>query len=74
MSTQKDPNGKDFMIRKLMILQILCDDVLESEELKSKMNTRKESEVRMDDDAEESPIVHARKIPNLGGFELKYQS
>ncbi|GAU22988.1 hypothetical protein TSUD_98160 [Trifolium subterraneum] len=39
--------------RKLMILQILCDDVLESEELKTEMNMRKESEVGMDYDAED---------------------
>lgn len=39
--------------RKLMILQILCDDVLDSEELKAEMNVRKESEVGMDYDAEE---------------------
>ncbi|CAJ2654590.1 unnamed protein product [Trifolium pratense] len=39
--------------RKLMILQILCDDVLESEELKTEMNMRKESEVGVDYDAED---------------------
>ncbi|XP_027340663.1 DDT domain-containing protein PTM-like isoform X2 [Abrus precatorius] len=39
--------------RKLMILQILCDDVLESEELKAEMNMREESEVGMDFDDED---------------------
>ncbi|CAL5212228.1 unnamed protein product [Lathyrus oleraceus] len=39
--------------RKLVILQILCDDVLESDELKTEMNMRKESEVGMDYDAED---------------------
>lgn len=40
--------------RKLVILQILCDDVLESDELKTEMSTRKESEVGMDYDAEDT--------------------
>ena len=39
--------------RKLMILQILCDDVLDSEELKAEMNMREESEVGVDYDAED---------------------
>ncbi|XP_020231011.1 DDT domain-containing protein PTM [Cajanus cajan] len=39
--------------RKLMILQILCDDVLASEELKAEMNMREESEVGMDYDNED---------------------
>ncbi|XP_061346257.1 DDT domain-containing protein PTM-like [Gastrolobium bilobum] len=39
--------------RKLVILQILCDDVLESDELKAEMNMREESEVGMDYDAED---------------------
>jgi len=55
-----------------MILQILWDDVLEFEELKTEMNTRKESKVMMDEDAEESSIVHAWKITSRGGFEVKY--
>ncbi|KAK7262215.1 hypothetical protein RJT34_29778 [Clitoria ternatea] len=42
--------------RKLMILQILCDDVLESEELKNEMNVRKELEVGPDYDAEEDML------------------
>nr|XP_007132372.1 hypothetical protein PHAVU_011G089300g [Phaseolus vulgaris]ESW04366.1 hypothetical protein PHAVU_011G089300g [Phaseolus vulgaris] len=39
--------------RKLMILQILCDDVLESEDILNEMNTRRESEVGMDYDGED---------------------
>lgn len=41
--------------RKLIILQILCDDVLESEELKAEMNMREESEVGANYDADEIP-------------------
>ncbi|XP_052726405.1 DDT domain-containing protein PTM isoform X2 [Vigna angularis] len=40
--------------RKLMILQILCDDVLASEEFKAEMNMREESEVGIDYDNEDS--------------------
>ncbi|CAJ1979192.1 unnamed protein product [Sphenostylis stenocarpa] len=40
--------------RKLMILQILCDDVLESEEIIIEMNIRRESEVGIDYDAEDN--------------------
>ncbi|XP_047179589.1 DDT domain-containing protein PTM-like [Vigna umbellata] len=39
--------------RKLMILQILCDDVLESEDILNEMNIRRESEVGIDDDGED---------------------
>ncbi|MED6155470.1 hypothetical protein PIB30_005674 [Stylosanthes scabra] len=39
--------------RKLMILQMLCDDVLDSEELKAEMNMRVESEVGVDYDVED---------------------
>ncbi|OIV99294.1 hypothetical protein TanjilG_17104 [Lupinus angustifolius] len=46
--------------RKLMILQILCDDVLESEEIKAEMNMRKDSEVGVDYDAEDIPPVEIR--------------
>ncbi|XP_042959197.1 DDT domain-containing protein PTM-like isoform X1 [Carya illinoinensis] len=38
--------------RKLMILQILCDDVLESAEIRAEIDTRKESEVGLDYDTE----------------------
>ncbi|CAK8535332.1 unnamed protein product [Lathyrus sativus] len=41
--------------RKLMILQILCEDVLESEELKAEMNMREALEVGKDYDAEDIP-------------------
>ncbi|GFY99236.1 PHD finger family protein [Actinidia rufa] len=37
--------------RKLMILQVLCDDVLESEELRAEIDMREESEVGIDSDA-----------------------
>ncbi|KAL7173835.1 hypothetical protein ACSBR2_033155 [Camellia fascicularis] len=37
--------------QKLMILQILCDDVLESEELRAEIDMREESEVGIDSDA-----------------------
>ncbi|KAK0603405.1 hypothetical protein LWI29_004588 [Acer saccharum] len=37
--------------RKLIILQILCDDVLESEELRAEIDMREESEVGIDPDA-----------------------
>ncbi|XP_024632372.1 DDT domain-containing protein PTM isoform X5 [Medicago truncatula] len=43
--------------RKLVILQILCEDVLESEELKAEMNMREESEVGKNSDVEDSPPV-----------------
>ncbi|CAI9778348.1 unnamed protein product [Fraxinus pennsylvanica] len=36
--------------RKLMILQILCDDILDSEELRVEIDTREESEVGIDSD------------------------
>ncbi|KAG4972219.1 hypothetical protein JHK85_038640 [Glycine max] len=39
--------------RKLTILQILCDEVLASEELKAEMNMREESEVGIDHDNED---------------------
>lgn len=38
--------------RKLMILQILCDDVLESGEIRAEIETRKKSEVGLDYDTE----------------------
>ncbi|RYR23376.1 hypothetical protein Ahy_B03g068612 isoform B [Arachis hypogaea] len=47
--------------RKLMILQKLCDDVLDSEELKAEMNMREESEVGVDYDAED--IIAAENGP-----------
>ncbi|XP_050883309.1 DDT domain-containing protein PTM isoform X2 [Lathyrus oleraceus] len=47
--------------RKLMILQILCEEVLESEELKAEMNMREESEVGKNYDAEDIP--HAENEP-----------
>ncbi|XP_057955808.1 DDT domain-containing protein PTM isoform X2 [Malania oleifera] len=37
--------------RKLLILQILCDDVLESAELRAEIDMREESEVGIDSDA-----------------------
>ncbi|KAL2593794.1 hypothetical protein AAZX31_12G170300 [Glycine max] len=40
--------------RKLTILQILCDEVLASEELKAEMNMREESEVGINYDNEDS--------------------
>ena len=40
--------------RKLMILQILCDDALASEEFKAEMSMREESEVGIDYDNEDS--------------------
>lgn len=39
--------------RKLMILQILCDNALESEEIVMEMNIRRESEVGVDYDGED---------------------
>ncbi|RDY08013.1 DDT domain-containing protein PTM, partial [Mucuna pruriens] len=55
-------NGEYYLLsasRKLMILQILCDGVLESEELKAEMNMREESEVGMDYDNEDNlPAEH----------------
>ena len=41
--------------RKLVTLQILCENVLESEELKAEMNMRKESVLGKNYDAEDSP-------------------
>lgn len=35
-------------VRKLMVLQILCDDVLESAEIRSEIDMREESEVGLD--------------------------
>ncbi|XP_045802851.1 DDT domain-containing protein PTM-like [Trifolium pratense] len=46
---------------KLKILQILCDDVLESEELRAEINMREESEAGKNYDAEDIP--HAEKGP-----------
>ncbi|CAK9173784.1 unnamed protein product, partial [Ilex paraguariensis] len=37
--------------RKLLILQILCDDVLDSEELRAEINMREESEAGLDPDS-----------------------
>lgn len=37
--------------RKLIILQILCDDVLDSEELRAEMDMREESEIGIDPDS-----------------------
>ncbi|XP_027347910.1 DDT domain-containing protein PTM-like [Abrus precatorius] len=59
-------NGEYYLMpvsRKLMILQILCDDVLESEELKSEMNLRKESEVGTDYDYEAEDIIPSEVGP-----------
>ncbi|KAI4334293.1 hypothetical protein L6164_019003 [Bauhinia variegata] len=47
--------------RKLIILQILCDDVFESEELGAEMNMREESEVGVDYDSED--ILHLENVP-----------
>jgi len=52
--------------RKLMILQILCDDVLESEDILNEMNIRRESEVGIDDDGEDilpTEVGHRRVEP-----------
>lgn len=49
-------NGEYYLLpvsRKLIILQILCDDVLESEEMKAEMGIREELEVGMDYDAQD---------------------
>lgn len=49
-------NGEYYSLpvsRKLTILQILCDDVLESEEMKAEMGVREEYEVGMDYDAQD---------------------
>ncbi|XP_047328368.1 DDT domain-containing protein PTM-like [Impatiens glandulifera] len=37
--------------RKLMVLQVLCNDVLDSSELRSEIDTREESEVGLESDA-----------------------
>ncbi|KAL3335955.1 hypothetical protein AABB24_031934 [Solanum stoloniferum] len=36
--------------RKIMVLQILCDDVLESEEIRTEINTREESKLAIESD------------------------
>ncbi|PSR89894.1 DDT domain-containing protein [Actinidia chinensis var. chinensis] len=46
---------------KLMILQILCDDVLESEEIRAEIDMREESEVGIDSDA--VATVHSENWP-----------
>ncbi|KAF7823287.1 DDT domain-containing protein PTM-like [Senna tora] len=56
-------NGEYYLLsasRKLIILQSLCDDVLESQELKAEMNMREESETGMDYDEED--ILPADKV------------
>ncbi|KAI4322361.1 hypothetical protein L6164_022064 [Bauhinia variegata] len=60
-------NGEYYLLpvsRKLIILQILCDDVLESEELEAEMNMREESEVGVDYDTEDMiPVENlARRV------------
>lgn len=47
--------------RKLIILQSLCDDALESEELKAEMRMREESEIGMDNDVPD--ILPADEVP-----------
>lgn len=47
--------------RKLMILQILCDDVLDSEELRAEIDAREESEVGLDPDAASNGSEIARR-------------
>ncbi|KAH7561168.1 hypothetical protein JRO89_XS10G0183100 [Xanthoceras sorbifolium] len=49
--------------RKLIILQILCDDVLESEELRAEIDMREESEVGIDPDANASESGPRRVHP-----------
>ncbi|KAL0390610.1 UNVERIFIED_CONTAM: DDT domain-containing protein PTM [Sesamum calycinum] len=52
--------------KKLTVLQILCDDVLDSEELRTEMDMREESEVRIDTESKmgvtisEPKTVHPR--------------
>ncbi|XP_020552432.1 DDT domain-containing protein PTM-like [Sesamum indicum] len=50
--------------RKLLILQILCDDVLDSEELRAEMDMREESEVGIDIDTSTmiSPTGGSRRV------------
>ncbi|KAL0417640.1 UNVERIFIED_CONTAM: DDT domain-containing protein PTM [Sesamum radiatum] len=50
--------------RKLLILQILCDDVLDSEELRAEMDMREESEVGIDIDSSTmiSPTGGSRRV------------
>ncbi|KAK4440655.1 DDT domain-containing protein PTM [Sesamum alatum] len=50
--------------RKLIILQILCDDVLDSEELRAEMDMREESEVGIDIDTSimVSPTGGSRRV------------
>lgn len=50
--------------RKLIILQILCDDVLDSEELRAEMDMREESEVGIDIDTSTvvTPTVGSRRV------------
>ncbi|KAF3455123.1 hypothetical protein FNV43_RR05571 [Rhamnella rubrinervis] len=50
--------------RKLIILQILCDDVLDSAELRAEIDIREESEVGIDYDAEatNAPEIGPRRV------------
>ncbi|KAK4409035.1 DDT domain-containing protein PTM [Sesamum angolense] len=50
--------------RKLLILQILCDDVLDTEELRAEMDMREESEVGIDIDSSTmiSPTGGSRRV------------
>ncbi|XP_028808128.1 DDT domain-containing protein PTM [Neltuma alba] len=66
-------NGEYYLLpvsRKLTILQILCDDVLESEEMKTEMGIREELEVGMEYDAQDTlpeenwPRFHPRNAKN----------
>lgn len=61
-------NGEYYLLpvsRKLIILQILCDDALECEELKAEMSIREELEVGMEYDAEDILGVESwpRRVP-----------
>ncbi|KAL5580231.1 hypothetical protein UlMin_012673 [Ulmus minor] len=46
--------------RKLIVLQVLCDDVLESAELRTEIDMRVESEVGIDNDAE---VIGPENVP-----------
>lgn len=86
MSHKHGPDWKEFYVhslerdyytlsagRKLIVLQILCDDILDSEELRAEMDMREESEVGIDMDTTSTvvkPTVASRRHPRAtSGFK-----
>ncbi|XP_041992979.1 DDT domain-containing protein PTM-like isoform X1 [Salvia splendens] len=88
MNPKNGPDWKDFYVhslerdyytlsagRKLIVLQILCDFILDAEELRAEMDMREESEVGIDMDTSTvvKPTGASRRHPRASGFKDREQ-